>query len=76
MGNLENAPQLKTVPGDMAEVMKDLAQFGSRLADIENQAKETANSVKSIIKVSAIKQPETTRALDVSDTCTIYYIKI
>jgi hypothetical protein len=66
MGNLENAPQLKTVPGDMAEVMKDLAQFGSRLADIENQAKETANSVKSIIKVSAIKQPETTRALDVN----------
>ena len=51
--SLANAPQLKTVPDDIVEIKKDLAQFGSRLTDVENEMTSAASSLQSVQKTIA-----------------------
>ena len=48
MESLADAPQLKTVPGDVTVIKKDLAQLGSRLTDIESQVTSSANDLQNV----------------------------
>lgn len=44
--SLANAPQLKSVPADIADLKREFGQFGSRLTDVETQTTSSSEELK------------------------------
>ena len=44
---LDAAPYLKTLPGEVSDVQKQVAQFGSRLTDLESQLTKSETELRS-----------------------------
>ena len=54
LDTLDVAPFLKTLPGEVSDVQKEVAQFGSRLKDLESQLAKSQTDFKS--SLNDIKQ--------------------
>ena len=68
--SLINAPQLKTVPDDIVEIKKDLAQFGSRLTDVENEMIATSNGLQNVQKtITTIPTSKEAQVTNVGGSC-------
>ena len=46
---LDAAPYLKTLPGEVSDVQKQVAQFGSRLTDLESELTKSETELRSDI---------------------------
>ena len=44
---LKAAPHLKTLPGEVSDLQKQVAQFGSRLTDLETQLTKSETDLRS-----------------------------
>ena len=54
---MENAPYMKSLPGDVKEVQQDVAKFGSRMTEMEAQL-VTVHSSMTELKQQAQKSAE------------------
>ena len=54
LDTLDVNPFLKTLPGEVSDVQKEVAQFGSRLKDLESQLAKSQTDFKS--SLNDIKQ--------------------
>ena len=46
LDELDAAPYLKTLPGEVSDVQKKVAQFGSRLTDLESQLTKSETDLR------------------------------
>ena len=58
--SLSEAPALKTIPSEISEIKKDLAQLGSQIIEIDGQVSKTTTDLQQVHQtLNSIPNPKT-----------------